>query len=79
MAKELINKKMTFSEVLEKAPESIEVLFTNGMHCIGCGMAGMESLEDGALAHGLDPDKIVEEINKKLKGKKETKIKKTKK
>jgi hybrid cluster-associated redox disulfide protein len=71
-----IDKKMTFSEIVEKAPESIEILFNNGMHCIGCGMAGMESLEDGALAHGIDPDKLVSEINKKLGEKKVTPKKK---
>ncbi len=67
MAKEnKITKEMTFSEIVEKAPESIEILFNNGMHCIGCGMAGMETLEQGALAHGLDPEKLVVEINKKI-------------
>ncbi len=67
MAKEIkITKEMTFSDIVQKAPKSIEILFNYGMHCIGCGMAGMETLEQGALAHGLDPDKLVEEINNKL-------------
>ncbi len=67
MAKETkITKEMTFSEIVQKAPDSIEILFKHGMHCIGCGMAGMETLEQGAQAHGLDPDKLVQEINKKM-------------
>lgn len=64
-----INKKMTFAEIMEKFPEAGEVLFENGMHCIGCGMAMYESLEQGAIAHGIDADKIVSEINKKLEEK----------
>ncbi len=60
-----INKKMSFSEIIEKNPEAIGILFEKGMHCIGCGMAGMETLEQGALMHGLDPDALVKEINKK--------------
>jgi len=61
-----INKKMSFSEIMEKSPEAGEVLFNSGMHCVGCGMAAFETLEQGAMAHGLDPDKLVDEINKKI-------------
>lgn len=61
-----ITKNMSFAELMEKSPESREVLFNNGMHCIGCSMAMSETLEEGAMAHGLDPDKLVEEINKAL-------------
>ncbi|MEK6859709.1 MAG: DUF1858 domain-containing protein [Nanoarchaeota archaeon] len=65
-----ITKNMSFSEILEKNPDAVEVLFRNGMHCIGCGMAAMETLEQGAMMHGLDPDKLVEEINRQLEKKK---------
>ena len=71
-----INKNMSFSELMKVAPESAEVLFENGMHCLGCGMAVAETLEQGAYAHGLDPDKLVEEINKKINEKDKGKTKK---
>ena len=58
-----ITKDMNFAEILEKNPDAAEVLFKSGMHCIGCGMAMFETLEQGAMVHGLDPDKIVAEIN----------------
>ncbi len=58
-----ITKKMTFNEILQKNPESVMVLLEKGMHCIGCGMAGFETLEQGAIAHGLDPDELVRELN----------------
>tara|TARA_Y100000310_G_C20038945_1_gene515280 strand:+ start:184 stop:387 length:204 start_codon:yes stop_codon:yes gene_type:complete len=61
-----ITKKMTFSEILEKHSEIAEVLLSKGMHCIGCPMSQMESLEEGCLAHGLNADKIVKEINEKI-------------
>ena len=63
-AKGKITKEMTFNEVIKKNPEAIEILLKKGMHCIGCPMAQMESLEQGALAHGLNPDKLVKELNK---------------
>jgi hydroxylamine reductase len=62
-----ITKKMTFAEVLEKHPEVAGVLMEKGMHCIGCPMSQMESLEDGIKAHGLNVDEIVKELNKKIK------------
>jgi hybrid cluster-associated redox disulfide protein len=64
MAKKKIKKEMKFTEIIKKNPDAVEILFREGMHCIGCGMAGFETLEQGALMHGLDPDKLVEEINK---------------
>ena len=68
-SKDEITKDMTFSEIMLKRPESAVVLMKAGMHCFGCAMAGGETLEQGCLAHGLDPDKMVLEINK-LKEKK---------
>lgn len=74
-SKKLVNKTMNFRELLEKYPESAGILFQEGMHCIGCSMAGFETLEQGALAHGLDPDKIVEKMNKLLQKNNKRKIK----
>jgi hybrid cluster-associated redox disulfide protein len=65
--KQEINKKMSFSEILEKFPEAAETLFESGMHCCGCPMSASESLEQGAMAHGIDADKLVEKLNKKPK------------
>jgi len=65
-----INKKMSFAEIIQKEPEASGILMEKGMHCIECPMAQMESLEQGAIAHGLNPDEIVKELNEKLKKKK---------
>ena len=62
-----IKKEMTFEEIMKEYPETIEILFEHGMHCIGCSMAGMETLEQGAMAHGLDVDNIIKEMNAKIK------------
>jgi hybrid cluster-associated redox disulfide protein len=65
-----VTKDMTFSKIMEMSPDAGMVLFKNGMHCIGCAMAMDETLEQGAWAHGLDPDKIALEINKEMEAKK---------
>jgi hybrid cluster-associated redox disulfide protein len=65
--KEKITKKMSFAEILSKKPEAAEILMQKGMHCCGCPMSQMETLEQGACAHGLNPDEIVYELNKESK------------
>lgn len=65
-----ISKKMTFAEILEKHPGSVNTLFESGLHCIGCSMAMYETLEQGCLAHGFTKKQIedlIKRLNKKLK------------
>ena len=56
---------MSFADIMQKKPEVVGVLLEKGMHCIGCPMAMQETLEEGAVAHGLNADEIVKELNKK--------------
>jgi hybrid cluster-associated redox disulfide protein len=67
-----ITKNMTFVKIMQKSPEAAWILMEKGMHCMGCSMAGNETLEQGAVMHGLDADELVKEINNKInkKGKK---------
>ncbi|MBU1120800.1 MAG: DUF1858 domain-containing protein [archaeon] len=70
---EKISKEMTLGEIARDYPETISVLFEYGMHCIGCPVSMMETLEQGAKAHGMSEEKInkmIEEMNKKIKKKK---------
>jgi hybrid cluster-associated redox disulfide protein len=64
-----INKKMTFLEVMQISPEAAWVLMGRGMHCAGCHLAANETIEQGAIMHGINPDKLVKELNRKLKKK----------
>jgi len=64
--KTFVTKKMSFSELIEKYPKSVEVLMESGMHCIGCAASAFETIEQGAIIHGLNPDELVKKINKKL-------------
>lgn len=64
--KKLINKNMLFADIMQKYPEAVEVMMEKGLHCISCGMASYETLAQGAIMHGINPDKLVEELNKKL-------------
>ena len=61
--KEKVTKDMSFNEIIQKNPDSIGILMERGMHCIGCPMSAGETLEEGAYAHGIDPDLLISEIN----------------
>lgn len=64
--KKQITKDMTFAEVLQKYPKAAPIFMKHGMTCIGCPFAAQETIEQGCKAHGLDPDKIIAELNKKI-------------
>jgi hybrid cluster-associated redox disulfide protein len=64
-----ITKDMTLGDAVSRYPKTVEVLFRYGMHCIGCHISAYETIEQGALAHGMSqPDikKMVDEMNKRI-------------
>ncbi|MBQ9245794.1 DUF1858 domain-containing protein [bacterium] len=58
-----ITKEMGLIDIIQTYPETIEVFQKYGFGCIGCAAARFENLEAGAKVHGIDPDKMVEEMN----------------
>ena len=62
-----ITKDMIIGEVVNKYPETVDVFMKNGLQCIGCMMAMMETLEQGAKSHGIDMEKLLKELNEAVK------------
>jgi hybrid cluster-associated redox disulfide protein len=58
-----ITKDTIIEDVLKAHPKAIEVLMKHNLGCIACMGATQESLEQGALMHGVDPEPIVKELN----------------
>ncbi|MEA3407509.1 MAG: DUF1858 domain-containing protein [Chloroflexota bacterium] len=58
-----ITKHMRIAEIVQKHPEAIRIFFEHGLVCAGCAAARFENLEQGALAHGIDVDALVEDLN----------------
>lgn len=48
-----ITKEMTLGEAVSKYPETAVIMMKYGLHCIGCHVASWESIEQGAMGHGL--------------------------
>lgn len=61
-----IKKDMTIMEVVNKHPQSIKIFYQHGLFCIGCSVAYRETVEQGAQAHGIDVDKLMEELNQAI-------------
>ena len=60
-----IEKNMLIGDLIKKYPESISTMLEHGIHCIGCHVATWETIEQGASSHGINVDKLVDDLNKK--------------
>ena len=64
---EKITADMTIGEAIQNNPKVAEILLNEGIHCVGCGAAYWETIEQGMQGHGKSKEevyKIVEKINK---------------
>ncbi len=64
-----IKGDMTLGEVVTKYPETAQVMFKYGLHCIGCHVAAWETVEQGATAHGMSKkeiEKMLKEMNEAI-------------
>lgn len=57
-------KDMSILDALQADPRAREIFSVHGMGCIGCMGATMESIENGAKMHGIDPQAILDDLNK---------------
>lgn len=53
-------------EALQADPRARDVFAAYGMGCVGCMGVSMESIEDGARMHGIDPEAVLADLNKLL-------------
>ncbi|MDA8218936.1 MAG: DUF1858 domain-containing protein [Dehalococcoidales bacterium] len=60
---DLITKDMPIAEVVQRYPASVPVFLRHGLFCFGCAVAQFENLEQGAVAHGIDPVALLADLN----------------
>ncbi len=58
-----ITKDMGIMEVVQKYPDTIGVFMYAGMGCLGCAASRFENIEQGASAHGIDVDALIDALN----------------
>ena len=63
----VINKNSTIKEILSAYPEAKKFFNEREMACSSCFAVNFDTLEKGALMHGLETNALVEELNNFLK------------
>ena len=58
-----ITKEMIIRDILNEAPDMAPVLMAAGMHCMGCPSAQMETVEEAAYVHGIEPELLITRVN----------------
>ena len=58
-----ITKEMPIGDVVQNYPQTIEVFLKHGLMCFGCAIARFENVEQGAMAHGISVDALMNDLN----------------
>lgn len=58
-----ITKEMSIGTIVQNHPQTVRVFLNHGLMCVGCAVARFETLEQGAIAHGIDVDALVKDLN----------------
>lgn len=64
-----VTKDMIIADILSIDRGTVPILLNAGMHCLGCPSSSGESLEDACSIHGIDADKLINELNEYLDSK----------
>lgn len=57
-----INKDMKIGQLVNTYPESIQVLMTFGMGCVGCPSAQAETIEEACFVHGFKVEDLIAKL-----------------
>lgn len=63
---QLISPDMTIGDVVAKFPQVVDTMLKYGLHCVGCHVNAFETLEQGAMAHGMPEEtfkRLIGDIN----------------
>lgn len=61
---QLITADMPIGEVVTRYPGTVQVFFQHGLGCVGCAVAQFENIRQGALAHGVDVEALIADLNR---------------
>ena len=50
-------------DLLTKYPQAAEVFAARGMACLGCAASMFETIEQGAVAHGIELEGLLKAMN----------------
>ena len=61
-----ITKDMSIIDIVQQYPDTVDILMNAGMGCLGCAAAHFENIEQGAMAHGIVIDALIDALNESI-------------
>lgn len=61
-----ITRETMIADIIQNCPEAMPAFQQIGMHCMGCALAGGETVEMACAAHGIDPDEFIDGLQEYL-------------
>jgi len=58
-----IMRDTRIGEIIEMDFKTVEILKKHGLNCLGCPASDSESLAEAAKGHGVNVEKIIQELN----------------
>ena len=65
MAEQVVTGETLIGEIVTKYPETVDILLSIGMHCLGCPASRSESLQDACAVHGIPAEQVIDAINER--------------
>lgn len=65
-SEQIVTRDWTVAEIVGQYPQTAEVLSEYGLHCFGCHVSAIESIEEGCRGHGFpeeDIDLLIADVN----------------
>ena len=62
-----ITKDLIIGDVLDMYPNTAEIFFSIGMHCLGCPASRGETIEEACMVHNANVDELINRLNEAVK------------
>lgn len=63
---DFVSENSLIGDVIGSWPETIGVLLSCGMHCLGCPASRSETLAEACAVHGLETEKVLFAVNARI-------------
>ena len=64
----IVDKNTTINEILNAYPEAMRFFNEKKMSCGSCFAVKFDTLENGALMHGMDVNSLIDKVQKSIIG-----------
>jgi len=61
----MISGDMLIGDIVQKYPHAVQIFLSYGLHCVGCQASPHESIQQGAVGHGI-PEPVVQKMIKEI-------------